>query len=88
MFITVLYTYILYASSICIYVDSHSRIGGVTGSVIASSEVDHGFKHWSDQTKDYEIRICCFSHSIKEYEQEIVCSEAAQRVQVKRRVFL
>jgi hypothetical protein len=30
-------------------------------SVLASSEVDRGFEPRSDQTKDYEISICCFS---------------------------
>jgi hypothetical protein len=30
-------------------------------SVLASSVVDHGFKPWSGQTKDYKIGICCFS---------------------------
>ncbi len=30
-------------------------------SVLASSEVDHGFEHRSCQTKDYEMSICCFS---------------------------
>ena len=30
-------------------------------SVLASSVVDRGFEHRSDQTKDYEIGICCFS---------------------------
>ena len=37
------------------------RIGGVMVSVLASSAVDHEFKHRSGQTKDYEIGICCFS---------------------------
>jgi len=30
-------------------------------SVLASSMVDRGFAHRSDQTKDYKICICCFS---------------------------
>ena len=30
-------------------------------SVLASSAVDRGFEHWSDQSKDYKIGICCFS---------------------------
>jgi hypothetical protein len=30
-------------------------------SVLVSSAVDHGFKPWSGQTKDYKIGICCFS---------------------------
>ena len=30
-------------------------------SVLASSVVDHGFENRSDQTKDYEIGIYCFS---------------------------
>ena len=37
------------------------RIIGVTVSVLASIEVDHEFKPWSGQTKDYKIGICCFS---------------------------
>ena len=30
-------------------------------SVFVSSVVDRGFEPWSDQAKDYEISICCFS---------------------------
>jgi len=30
-------------------------------SVLASSVVDRGFEHRSDQTEDYNIGICCFS---------------------------
>jgi len=30
-------------------------------SVLASSDVDRGFEHRSDQTKDHNIDICCFS---------------------------
>ena len=30
-------------------------------SVLASSAVDRGFEHWSGQSKDYKIGICCFS---------------------------
>ena len=30
-------------------------------SVFASSAVDRGFESRSDQTKDYNIGICCFS---------------------------
>ena len=37
------------------------RIGGVMVSVLASSAVDHGFKPWSGQTKEYKIGMCCFS---------------------------
>jgi hypothetical protein len=36
-------------------------IDGVMVSVLASSAVDRGFTLRSDQTKDYEIGICCFS---------------------------
>ena len=36
-------------------------IGGVMVSVIASNAVDLGFEHWSDQTRGYNIGICCFS---------------------------
>jgi len=38
---------------------------GVMLSVLASSAVDRGFKSWSDQTKDYEIGICCFSAKLE-----------------------
>jgi hypothetical protein len=38
-----------------------NRIGGVMVSVLASSVVDRGFEHRSDQTEDYNIGICCFS---------------------------
>ena len=37
------------------------RIGGVMVSVFTSSEVNHGFKPRSGQTKDYKIGIYCFS---------------------------
>jgi hypothetical protein len=30
-------------------------------SMLAWSEIDHGFEPWSGLTKDYEIGICCFS---------------------------
>jgi hypothetical protein len=30
-------------------------------SMLALSAVDHGFKPWSGQTKDFKIGICCFS---------------------------
>jgi hypothetical protein len=30
-------------------------------SVVASSAVDRGFEHRSDQTKDFKIDICCLS---------------------------
>ena len=42
-------------------INQKHRIGGVMVSVLASSAVDHGFKPWSGQTKDYKIGICCFS---------------------------
>jgi hypothetical protein len=29
-------------------------------NVLASSVVDRGFEHRSDQTKDYKIGICCY----------------------------
>jgi hypothetical protein len=35
--------------------------GGVMVSMLALSEVDHGFEPQSGQTKDYEIGMCCFS---------------------------
>ena len=37
------------------------RICGVMVSVLTSSVVDRQFEPRSDQTKDYEIGICCFS---------------------------
>jgi hypothetical protein len=39
----------------------YNRIDGVMVSVFASSTVDRGFEPRSDETKDYEIDICCFS---------------------------
>jgi hypothetical protein len=30
-------------------------------SVLVLSAGDRGFEHWSGQTKDYKIGICCFS---------------------------
>ncbi len=38
-----------------------NRIGGVMVGMLASSAVDPGFEHWSGQTKDNKIGICCFS---------------------------
>ena len=38
-----------------------NRISGVMGSVFASSLVDRGFEPRSDQTKDYDIGMFCFS---------------------------
>ena len=36
-------------------------MGRVMVIVLASGVVDRGFKPRSDQTKDYNIGICCFS---------------------------
>ena len=36
-------------------------ISGLIVSMLATSEVDHGFESRSGQTKDYKIGICCFS---------------------------
>ena len=30
-------------------------------SMLASNAVDHWFEHWSGQTEDDKIGICCFS---------------------------
>jgi hypothetical protein len=30
-------------------------------SLLVLSVVERGFEHWSGQTKDYKIGICCFS---------------------------
>ena len=38
-----------------------NRIGGVVVSVVTPSPVDREFEHWSGQTKDDKIDICCFS---------------------------
>ena len=42
-------------------IDISNRIGGVMVSVLALSVVDRGFEPRSDQTKDYQIGISCFS---------------------------
>ena len=39
--------------------------GGVMVSMLASSAVDCGFEHRSDQTKDSKIGICLFFFSAK-----------------------
>ena len=39
-----------------------NHIGGVMVSMLASRDVDHGFKPWLCQTKDYKIGICCSSN--------------------------
>ena len=43
-------------------------------SLLASSVVDRGFEPSSGQTKDYKIRICCFSakHAALRRNQECV----------------
>jgi hypothetical protein len=38
-----------------------SRTDGVMISVLATRAVYLGFRHWSGQTLDYKISICCFS---------------------------
>ena len=38
-----------------------SRIGGVIVTMLASSAVDREFKSRSEQTKGYNIGICCIS---------------------------
>ena len=40
---------------------TRDRIGGVMVSLLTSSAIYRGFEHRSSQTKDYKIRICCFS---------------------------
>jgi hypothetical protein len=49
-----------------------NRIGGVMGSVFASSAVDRGFELRSGLHKDYAIGIC----STKEKRQRLVGSES------------
>jgi hypothetical protein len=39
------------------------RIGSVMVSVLASNAIDRGFEHRSDQIKDHNIGMCCFSLS-------------------------
>jgi len=36
-------------------------MGGVMVSMLASNAVDRGFGHWSGQTNDDKIGICCSS---------------------------
>ena len=36
---------------------SKNRIGGVMVSMLGSGAVDRGFEPWSDQTKDYTIKL-------------------------------
>ena len=38
-----------------------NHIGGIMVSILTSSAIDYGFKPRSDQTKDNEIGIYCFS---------------------------
>ena len=47
-------------------------------SVLASSAVDGVFEPWSDQNKDYEIGICCFSakHAALRRKSKLVGSES------------
>jgi hypothetical protein len=37
------------------------RTHGLIVSVLTWSAVDREFKHWSSQTKDFKISICCLS---------------------------
>jgi len=56
-----------------------NHIGDVMVSVLASSAVDRMFESRSDQTKDYDISICCFSAkqtALIEKEQRLVGSES------------
>jgi hypothetical protein len=38
-----------------------SHISGVMVIMLASSAVDHGFKPWLEENKEYKIGICCLS---------------------------
>ena len=38
-----------------------SHISGVMVIILASSAVDHGFKPWLEENKEYKIGICCLS---------------------------
>jgi hypothetical protein len=49
--------------------------GSVLVSMLAMSAVDHGFEHWSGQTKDYKIgtssssphrNVTCYRHDMAE----------------------
>jgi hypothetical protein len=57
--------YVLY---IFLRLSFKNRIGGLMVSVLALSVVDRVFESLSDQTKDYEIGICCFSAKNAAYE--------------------
>ena len=43
------------------HVIKQNRIDSVMVGMLATSAVGHGFDPQSDQTKNYEIGICCFS---------------------------
>ena len=63
-------------------------IDGVLVIVLASSDVDRGFKRWLNQTENEKIGICCFfAHSIKEKEHRLVGSESAWCVRVLRYIY-
>jgi hypothetical protein len=56
-----------------------NRIGGVMVSVLASSAVVRGFEPRSDQTKDYNICMCCFSAkqaALRRKKQRLIGSES------------
>ena len=56
-----------------------NRIGGVIVSMLASSAVNRGFESRSDQTKDFQIGIYCFSakHTVLVVkEQKLIRSES------------
>ena len=56
IFFSCWWDYLLKSVDIC-FVPLTNSISGV---MLASSVVDHGFEPWSSQTKNYEISICCF----------------------------
>jgi hypothetical protein len=44
-----------------------NRIGGIIGSVLASSAADRGLKHRSGQTNVIKMSMCCIKEKIKDW---------------------
>jgi hypothetical protein len=76
------YYYISRLNRICShFISVNNRNGDALISVFVSSVVNRGFEPWSDQTKEYNICICCFSgkHTVqmsKRVRTRLFCSKS------------
>jgi len=68
----------------------YDHIGCAIVRVLASSTVDLGLEHWSGQTKDNQIGICCFSAkqaALTRKSKRLVCLELGGCFKVEWYVF-